>query len=78
MIRPFAEMLLELAEALLPEAGGIVAVRSAQLDLPMEIRFRKSDKQIELLADVPRWRWRTEFDTQPGRLEIELHREVAL
>ena len=77
MIRQLSEMLLEVTEALVPDVGGIVGVRSAEINLPMEVQFRKSGGNIELLADVPRWRWTTDFDARPGRIELSLHREVA-
>jgi hypothetical protein len=42
--------------------------------LPLEVRFAGTAEQPELLADVPRWRWRTVFDDVPSRLVVDVGR----
>ena len=77
MIRELSDMLVDLAESMLPEGEGIVRVESATIDLPLEMRLAKVDGVYRLHADVPRWRWSTDFDTRPGRIRLDLHREVV-
>jgi hypothetical protein len=77
MIRDLSDTLVEIMDSLLPTGEGIVRVESALIDLPLEVHLTSEDGAYRLQADVPRWRWSTDFDARPGRLRIELQREVA-
>jgi hypothetical protein len=69
---PLAETLVELLESLVPEravASGI-RVRDVKLDLPLELQLADGG---ELLGNVRRWRWPTDFDERPGRLRVSFH-----
>jgi hypothetical protein len=37
-----------------------------EVSLPVEVSLRDDD----LLIGAPRWRWRTDFDADPGRLRL--------
>jgi hypothetical protein len=50
-----------------PDAGAVRVTRVA-FDLPLEVRLQAGEEGPELLANVPRWRWTTDFDARPGRL----------
>ncbi len=76
MIRLLSDVLVDVAEAILPDSAGIVLVESAHLDLPFEFQLAKRGGVYELHADIPRWRWKTGFDPVPGRIVFELKREV--
>jgi hypothetical protein len=77
MIRELSETLVDIAESMLPEGEGIVRVESAVIELPLEVRLAKVDGTYLLQADVPRWRWSTDFDSRPGRIRLDLQREVV-
>ena len=74
--RPFAETLLELLESFQPAgaAATSVRIRAVDLDLPFEVRLAGTLEEPELLADLPRWRWRTFFDDEPSRLSLSIVR----
>jgi hypothetical protein len=78
MIREFSDVLVDIAESMLPDGQGIVRVESAIIEIPLEVRLAKVDGTYRLLADVPRWRWLTDFDSRPARVRLDFHREVAL
>jgi hypothetical protein len=77
MIRELSEMLVDIAGSMLPEREGIVRVESAMIDLPLEVRLAKVNGAYTLQADVPRWRWSTDFDARPGRICLNFQREVV-
>jgi hypothetical protein len=71
--RPLCEMVSEVLEAVLDLGARTAGVRakSVELSLPIEASFEPAaDGAWTLLADVPAWRWRTEFDVLPGRLRV--------
>ena len=75
MQRPLWEMIVDLVSGVVPDdaAQWPVRVTGLSLDLPMEVVFRRTgpgEHDVALLADVPRWRWRTEFDLPLGRLRL--------
>jgi len=74
--RPFAETLLELLESFQPadDAAVGLGVRAVGLDLPFDQRLAGTPEEPELLADLPRWRWRTYFDDEPSRLTLSIGR----
>jgi len=71
-LRPLGDMLSEVFDALLATGGEVTYVRASELDLnlPIEVRFRMRGEDAEFFADVPVWRWRTDFDRPLGRLHV--------
>jgi hypothetical protein len=65
--RPLAVTLVELVEALAPARAATAGVRVTDLrfELPLEVAIAPDG---ELLGNVRRWRWPTEFDERPSRL----------
>jgi hypothetical protein len=80
MQRPFWETLVEMAEAVAPttaETG--IRVTSLHLDVPIQVQIRQSHGgELEFLADVPQWRWTTEFDLRPCRMRLTLTESESL
>ena len=70
--RPLSEMLSDVFEAMLVGRGAPahVTTRSLELKLPIEVSLRHIGGEQAFIADVPVWRWRTDFDQEPGRLHI--------
>ena len=64
---PLADTLVELLEGLTP-GGGSIRVDRVMFDLPLEVALHGTAEEPELLANLPRWRWPTDFDARPGRL----------
>lgn len=73
-IRPLGEMLTEVAGCLLPLNAGqnVVHATSVELTLPIDVKLTRSKQELVLCADVPAWRWRTDFDPPCGRLQLTL------
>jgi hypothetical protein len=71
---PLADTLCELLDALaVPSAEGLpLRVDGVAFDVPLEVRVAGSG---ELLANLPRWRWPTDFDARPGRLHASFRSE---
>lgn len=79
MPRPFWETLVDMAESVAPTAAETgIRVTSLHLDVPMEVQVRQSHGELEFLADVPRWRWTTDFDRRPCRLRVTLMESETL
>jgi hypothetical protein len=72
MRRALWETLANLAEAVQPAAGAGLRVHAVHLDLPIEVALVRTGADWDLLADLPRWRWRGGFDEQPSRLRLSL------
>ncbi len=69
--QPLAEMLVDLIGAVSPDCKSGLRVTSVLLDLPVEIRLLQSGDEFILLADLPRWRWATDFDEVRSRINLE-------
>ncbi|WP_372665928.1 hypothetical protein [Amycolatopsis kentuckyensis] len=73
--RALAELLSELAESAAAFAGVAgempVRPRSLWLSLPVDLRLIVTAGEPEVVADVPLFRTRTDFDPDPARLEVE-------
>jgi hypothetical protein len=73
--RALAELLSELADsaaAFADVAGAMpVRARSLSLSLPIDLRLVGTAEEPEIIADVPLFRTRTDFDPDPARLEVE-------
>ncbi len=73
MQRPFWQTLVEMAEAVAPTAAETgIRVTSLHLDVPIQVQMRQSHEELEFLADVPQWRWTTDFDLRPCRMRLTL------
>ena len=70
--RPLAEMLTDVLAAV--EAAHTTALqvraRRVELTLPVEVWLRDIDGESTFIADLPVWRWRTDFDQRPSQLRI--------
>ena len=77
--RPLWETLVELLDVAVPAAGATAALRvtGLYLDVPLEVALGRTGDGPELLGDLPRWRWTTEFDNRQGRLQIVCREEEA-
>jgi len=73
--RALWETISELIESVLTDDGvaGALRVTGLSLDVPVEVLLRRALDEagdVELLGDLPRWRWTTVFDEQRGRLKL--------
>lgn len=71
MRRALWETLVDVVNAMsvAPAADAGIRVASFLMDLPMEIT-PPTERTGEVLADVPGWRWVTDFDLPVSRLKI--------
>jgi hypothetical protein len=67
--RAFAETLIDLAAAVDVSVPSI-RIDEVTMTLPLEVRLGGEGRETTLLAELPVWRWRTEFDPQPSRLRV--------
>lgn len=74
MKRQLWETLVEVVDGLMPVTSEqvVIRVRTVGLDLPMEIDVVGSGDAAIVRADLPRWRWTTDYDVEPGRLQVRL------
>jgi hypothetical protein len=72
--RALWETVIELVESVRPRADAAALVRIDRLDvtLPIEMAIAIDGGEVALLADAPRWRWRSDFDATPSRLRMTL------
>jgi len=77
MRRSLSNMIAEIGSGLLGAnaQGTRIRVRSIVLDLPIEVRFDMVPGGLDVFADVPVWRWRTDFDHPLSRLALTLAEE---
>jgi hypothetical protein len=69
---PLADTLVGLLESLVPEraAAGGIRLGAVRLSLPLELRLGDDG---QLLGNVSRWRWTTDFDAPPSQLAASFH-----
>jgi hypothetical protein len=60
-----------------PRTGAGIRVDELFVDLPVEVRLARVDGDLALAADAPQWRWRTDFDRDPGRIVLRLEDRPA-
>ncbi len=67
-------MLAEVAGSLLSLSAQQTMVRatSVELTLPIDVKLKDSEQGLVFFADVPAWRWRTDFDPPFGQLRLKL------
>jgi hypothetical protein len=72
MRRALWEMLCDAIGSVSPQGAeaDLLRVTRVFLDLPVEVTLRGKGDDLEVLADVPRWRLATVFDEPKGRLQI--------
>jgi hypothetical protein len=72
--RPLGDMLADVAGSLLSLSAGqsIVRATSVELKLPVDVKLNFSKQGLVFCADVPAWRWRTDFDPPLGQLRFTL------
>jgi hypothetical protein len=71
MRRPLCQMLVDVIEAVSPEPASMVRVTSVTMDIPIAVEVRQTSAGLVFLADMPQWRWPTDFDPKRGRLKFE-------
>ncbi|MGQ0538824.1 MAG: hypothetical protein ACT4R6_07765 [Gemmatimonadaceae bacterium] len=86
--RPLGELLVELADAAAvlpvpvpapapaPAPARDVRITDVVMLLPIEVVMQRSGDGLTLTGDAPRWRWRTAFDRDPGRLTLHLREGI--
>jgi hypothetical protein len=67
-------MLMEVVGSLLSlgDDQSIVRATSVELTLPINVRVGRSKDGLIFCADVPAWRWRTDWDPPFGQLRLKL------
>ena len=72
--RPLGDMLTDVAGSLLDLRAdqSVVRVTSVELTLPVDVKLNRSDERLIFCADVPAWRWRTDWDPPFGQLRLTL------
>jgi hypothetical protein len=77
--RRFGEVITELAESLATDhvPPELFRVTTLVVVLPVEVALERTDSEIVFVADVPRWRWRSDFDRTPSRLTMRLGEGVG-
>lgn len=70
--RPFAEMLSDVFDVMPTTRANSIGVRATEVSIstPIEVELIATGSELLFIADLPVWRWRTEFDQTPGRLQI--------
>lgn len=71
--RPLGEMLTDIGGSLLELAAAeqqMVRATSFELSLPIEVKLRRSPQALVFCADVPAWRWQTDWDRPFGQLRF--------
>jgi hypothetical protein len=72
--RPLGDMLTDVVGSLLDLSAGqnIVRATSVELTLPIDVIVNRSKGGLVFCADVPAWRWRTDWDPPFGQLRLRL------
>jgi hypothetical protein len=72
--RPLGDMLTDVAGSLLDLRAdqSVVRATSIELTLPINVKFNHSHEGLIFCADVPAWRWRTDWDPPFGQLRLTL------
>lgn len=72
--RPLSEMLTDVAGSLLDLTAEqrIVRATSVEMALPINVKLRRAQNALLFCADVPAWRWQTDWDSPCGQLRFTL------
>ncbi|HEY0406410.1 MAG TPA: hypothetical protein VGC89_11830 [Pyrinomonadaceae bacterium] len=77
MRRALWETVTELIVAVSPdETEAMIQVTGLDIDLPIEMMLHETAAGVEILADLPQWRWATAFDARRGRIRLHLREGV--
>jgi hypothetical protein len=69
--RELSDMLTDVAQAVLAGAGTpAVRTTSMELALPVDVAMESRHGELVLLAELPRFVYRTSFDLPPSRLRV--------
>jgi hypothetical protein len=69
--RELSDMLIDVADGALCTAGSVgVRTTAMNLSLPVEVALEKRDGALALVAELPRFVFRTSFDRPPSRLIV--------
>lgn len=69
--RELSDMLTDVADAALVAAGGAgVRTTSMEVALPVEVAMETRDGVLAVIAELPRFVFRTSFDRPPSRLRV--------
>ena len=73
-VRPLGDMLVEIAGSLVGLGAQQSVVRPTRIEmlLPVDVRVRPSHEGLVFCADVPAWRWRTDWDPPFAQLRFTL------
>jgi hypothetical protein len=79
MRRALWETIVELCDAARPrgDATSMVRVTGLSVALPVDVAFRMSGGEVEVLAEAPRSRWRGGFDEKPSHMSFTMAEDVA-
>jgi hypothetical protein len=72
MLSEVAGSLLGLGADHLGADQKIVRATSVEMTLPIDVKMSRSVDGLILRADVPAWRWRTQWDAPFGQLRFTL------
>jgi hypothetical protein len=73
MRRSLADTLVDVIDSMaLQPAGSPLRVTRVDFDLPLEIELRGTARAPLFCADLPRWRWTTDFDVRPSRMRFSV------
>ena len=72
--RPLGDMLMDVAGSLLDLGADqrVVRATSVELSLPIDVKVSHLKEGLVFCADVPAWRWRTDWDPPFGQLRLTL------
>lgn len=73
--RQLADTLTDIAGSLLELIAAerqIVRATSVEMKLPIDVKLRRSQNALMFCADVPAWRWQTDWDPLLGQLRFTL------
>lgn len=72
--RPLGDMLTDVVGSLLDLGAdqNVVRATSVELTLPIDVKVARSKEGLVFCADVPAWRWRTDWDPPFGQLRLTL------
>jgi hypothetical protein len=76
--RELSEMLTDVADGLLANTGQLgVRATSIELSLPVDVALETRHGAVAVVAELPRFVFRSSFDRPPSRLTVVLAEGVA-
>jgi hypothetical protein len=67
-------MLMDVAGSLLGVSANQQVVRATEVELrlPVDVKLARFDDALVFCADVPAWRWQTDWDRPLGELRLRM------